>query len=160
MDNQNINILKRVIDTKVMNFVLLSVVTCGIYPMMWLYMNQPKLAEEMKNEFVAKDYPLWLAIVTGLGWLLSDIGIELSENENIFDLLSGLLSIASAVMIILWAFKAKSALQAYALNEFKFELKMNPFYTFIFNIYYIVYCINDMESELQKHNIIHSKQNN
>ena len=49
-------------------------------------------------------------------------------------------------------------LEKYALNEFKFELKMNPFYTFIFSIYYIVYCINDMESELQKHNIIYSKQ--
>nr|RAZ61589.1 hypothetical protein DP202_26270 [Enterobacter cloacae] len=61
-------------------------------------------------------------------------------------------------MVIVWAFKAKTALQAYALNEFKFELKMNPFYTFIFSIYYIVYCINDMESELQKHNIIYSKQ--
>ena len=62
------------------------------------------------------------------------------------------------VMFLVWAFKAKKSLQAYALNEFKFELKMNPFYTFIFNIYYIVYCINDMGAELQKHNIIHNKQ--
>jgi hypothetical protein len=69
-----------------------------------------------------------------------------------------LLSVTSAVMLIVWAFKAKSALQAYALNEFKFELKMNPFYTFIFSIYYIVYCINDMESELQKHNVIYRKK--
>lgn len=154
----DINLLKNKIDTKVTKFVLLSVVTGGIYPMMWLFLNQTKLTEEMKNEFVAKDYPLWLAIVTGFGWLLIDFSYAVSDTETILDHIATLLSVASAVMLIVWAFKAKSALQAYALNEFKFELKMNPFYTFIFSIYYIVYCINDMESELQKHNIIHSKQ--
>ncbi|CNJ28728.1 MULTISPECIES: DUF4234 domain-containing protein [Pectobacterium] len=154
----DINLLKNKIDTKVTKFVLLSVVTGGIYPMMWLFLNQSKLTEEMKNEFVAKDYPLWLAIVTGFGWLLIDVSYAVSDTETILDHIATLLSVASAVMLIVWAFKAKSALQAYALNEFKFELKMNPFYTFIFSIYYIVYCINDMESELQKHNIIHSKQ--
>lgn len=50
----NINLLKNKIDTKVMNFVLLSVVTGGIYSIMWLFLNQPKLAEEMKSEFVLK----------------------------------------------------------------------------------------------------------
>lgn len=155
---ENINTLKAKIDTKVTKFVLLSVVSGGIYPMMWLYLNQPKLTEYMKNEFVARDYPLWLAIVTGFGWLLSDIGIAISDDVTVLDLVARVLSLASTVMVIVWAFKAKTALQAYALNEFKFELKMNPFYTFIFSIYYIVYCINDMESELQKHNIIYSKK--
>ena len=154
---EDINTLKVKIDTKVIKFVLLSVVTGGIYLMMWLYLNQPKLTECMKNEFVAKDYPLWLAIVTGFGWLLTDISYSVSESETVLDHIATLLSVASTVMIIVWAFKAKTVLQAYALNEFNFELKMNPFYTFIFNICYIVYCINDMESELQKHNIIHSK---
>lgn len=155
---ENINKLKNKIDTKVMNFVLLSVVTGGIYPMMWLFLNQSKLTEEMRIEFVAKDYPLWLAIVTGFGWLLIDVSYAVSDTETVLEHIATLLSVTSAVMLIVWAFKAKSALQAYALNEFKFELKMNPFYTFIFSIYYIVYCINDMESELQKHNIIYRKK--
>ena len=85
---ENINALKNKIDTKVAKFVLLSVVTGGIYPMMWLYLNQPKLTEHMKNEFVAKDYPLWLAIVTGFGCLLSDIGIAVSDNVTVFDLVA------------------------------------------------------------------------
>lgn len=155
---EDINTLKVKIDTKVTKFVLLSVVTGGIYPMMWLYLNQPKLTEHIHNDFVAKDYPLWLAIVTGFGWLLTDISYSVSESETALDHIATLLSVVSTVMIIVWVFKAKIALQAYALNEFKFELKMNPFYTFIFSIYYIVYCINDMESELQKHNIIYSKK--
>lgn len=154
----DINLLKNNLDTKVLNFVLLTAITGGIYPLMWLFLNQSKLTEQMKNGFVAKDYPLWLAIVTGFGWLLSDIGIAISEDVTVLDLISRVLSLASTVMIIVWAFKAKSALQAYVLNEFKFELRMNLFYTFIFNMYYIVYCINDMESELQKHNIIYSKK--
>lgn len=154
---ENINALKNKIDTKVAKFVLLSVVTGGIYPMMWLYLNQPKLTEHMKNEFVAKDYPLWLAIVTGFGWLLSDIGIAVSDNVTVFDLVAKQLMYASMIMYLVWAFKAKKALQAYTLNEFKFEVKMNLFYTFIFNIFYIVYCINDLEPKLQKHNIIHSR---
>lgn len=121
---ENINTLKAKIDTKVTRFVLLSVVTGGIYPMMWLYLNQPKLTEHMKNEFVARDYPLWLAIVTGFGWLLSDFGIAISDDVTVLDLVARVLSLASTVMIIVWAFKAKTALQTYALTEFKFELKV------------------------------------
>lgn len=159
MIDNNINTLKDSINTKVLNFVLLTIATGGIYPMMWLYLNQRKMTEELKNSFVAKDFPLWLAIATGCGWLLSDIGTAISYDVTVFDHVATLLSLASGIMLIVWAFKAKAALQAYALNEFKFELKMNPFYTFIFNVYYIVYCINDMESELQKHKIIFSQQN-
>ncbi|WP_199063889.1 DUF4234 domain-containing protein [Serratia sp. ASV30] len=159
MIDKNVNILKDSINTKVLNFVLLTVATGGIYPMMWLYVNQKKLTEEMKSNFVANDYPLWLAVVTGFGWLLVDISYAISDTETVLDHIATLLSVASAIMLIVWSFKAKAALQSYALNEFKFELKMNPFYTFIFNIYYIVYCMNDMESEFQKHKIIFNQKN-
>lgn len=159
MNEKNANTLKDSINTKIINFVLLTIATGGIYPMMWLYLNQKKLTEEMKNSFVAKDYPLWLAVATGFGWLLSDISAAISYDATVFDHIATLLSVASGIMMIVWSFKAKAALQIYALNEFKFELKMNPFYTFIFNVYYIVYCINDMESELKKHKIIFSQKN-
>ncbi|VFS45156.1 hypothetical protein [Budvicia aquatica] len=69
-----------------------------------------------------------------------------------------LLSLAGNVLCIVWAFKAKSALQHYALMEFKFELKMNAFYTFLFSVFYITYCINAMPEALQKHNIIHGSR--
>lgn len=154
----DINLLKNSLDTKVLNFVLLTAVTGGIYPLMWLFLNQRKLTETMKDNFVDSNYPLWSAIATGLGWFLSDFSYEISDKETILDHIATLLSFASGVMCIVWGFKAKTALQAYVLKEFKFELKMNVFYTFIFNIYYIVYCINSMESECQKHKIIFSQQ--
>jgi hypothetical protein len=154
----DINLLKGSLDTKVLNLVILTVVTGGIYPLMWLFLNQRKLTEAMKDNFVDSNYPLWIAVATGLGWFLSDFSYEISDEDTILDYIAALLSFASVVMYIVWGFKAKAAIQAYALKEFKFELKMNMFYTFIFNIYYIVYCINNMGAEHQKHKIIFSQQ--
>jgi hypothetical protein len=124
---------------------------------MWLFLNQRKLTEAMKDNFVDNNYPLWIAIATGLGWFLSDFSYEISDKETILDHIATLLSFATCVMYIVWGFKAKTALQNYILKEFKFELKMNMFYTFFFNVYYIVYCVNSMESEYKKHKIIFSK---
>ena len=69
--------------------------------------------------------------------------------------ISGLLSVACAVMYVVWAFKARTALRHYVLNTFRFDLKMNAFYTVLFNVFYITYCINDMQQALAKHQIIH-----
>ncbi|MDU3304253.1 MAG: hypothetical protein E7E83_22950, partial [Enterobacter ludwigii] len=68
---------------------------------------------------------------------------------------SDLLSLACGVMYIVWAFKARAALRHYALNTFRFDLKMNAGYTVLFNVFYITYCINDMPQALAKHRIIH-----
>lgn len=146
----DINLLKNNLDTKVLNFVLLTAITGGIYPLMWLFLNQRKLTEAMKANFVDSNYPLWIAAATGLGWFLSDFSYEISDEDNILDYIAVLLSFASVVMYIVWGFKAKTALQAYALKEFKFELKMNVLYTFIYNVYYIVYYVNNVESKYQE----------
>ena len=58
------------------------------------------------------------------------------------------------MMYIIWAFKARTALQSYVLNTFKFELKMNIFYLIIFNVFYITWCINAMPEAFAKHKII------
>ena len=63
----DINLLKNNLDAKVLNFVLLTAVTGGIYPLMWLFLNQQKLTEAMKDNFVDNNYPLWIAIATNLG---------------------------------------------------------------------------------------------
>ena len=154
----DIKLLKDTLDTKILHFVILTVVTGGIYPLMWLFLNQRKLTEAMKDNFVDSNYPLWIAVATGLGWFLSDFSYEISDEDTILDYIAALLSFASVVMYIVWGFKAKAAIQAYALKEFKFELKMNMFYTFLFNVYYIVYCVNSMKSEYQKHKLVFSQQ--
>lgn len=103
----DINSLKRSIDTKVLNFVLLTAVTGGIYPMMWLFLNQRKLTEAMKDNFVDNNYPIWIAIATGLGWFLSDFSYEISDGDNILDYIAALMSFASVVMYIVWGLRLR-----------------------------------------------------
>jgi hypothetical protein len=59
-----------------------------------------------------------------------------------------------SILEIVWAFKAKAALQEYVLNEFKIELRMNAFYTFGLTVFYINYCINDLPEVLRKNQIL------
>jgi multisubunit Na+/H+ antiporter MnhB subunit len=68
--------------------------------------------------------------------------------------ISQLLSLASSILFIVWAFKAKSALQEYALNTHKIDFRMKVFYTLIFNVYYINYCFNDLPESKRKQDIL------
>ncbi|MGV0084103.1 hypothetical protein EEAAV_09560 [Rahnella aceris] len=97
---------------------------------------------------------IWLAVCFGLG---RQFGVVASPDLAGYDTLlalSGILSLACGVMYIVWAFKARASLRHYALNTFRFDLKMNAFYTVLFNVFYITYCINDMPQALAKHRII------
>lgn len=71
-----------------------------------------------------------------------------------FDALSGILIVAANALYIVWAFKAKNALSEYALSEHKIDLRMNAFYTFFLNVFYINYCINDLPEEQRKQQIL------
>ncbi|UPQ70160.1 DUF4234 domain-containing protein [Kluyvera ascorbata] len=155
-----INELSTHLNTKTLNFVLLSFVTFGIYPLMWLYRKQGIIIDTTKVSFSSDLYVLWIAICYGISRQLSVMGTtdpEMYGYDPTMDaiaMLGGVLSIASAVMYIIWAFKARTALQSYVLNTFKFELKMNIFYLIIFNVFYITYCINAMPEAFAKHKII------
>ena len=147
----DISTLKNKINTKTINFLLLSFVTAGIYPLLWLYRNQSIISEVTKSKITDDIFIIWIAVCGGLGGALSKIDTDLIL------VLSGLLSIASTVLYIVWTFKTRKALQNYALNEFRFEYKMNIFYTIFLNIYYINYCINDLPDELQKQQILNGQ---
>lgn len=149
----NINELKDQINTKTMNLLLLTIATAGIYPIIWLF-NNYKVIDKATTATTATDtFIIWIAVCVGLGGAFSGTG------EEIMDVLSGILTLASTVLYIVWAFKAKKALQEYALNSHKIDFKMNVFYTFFFNIYYINYCINDLPEAQRKHNIISGQAN-
>ncbi|QHM70229.1 hypothetical protein [Mixta intestinalis] len=165
MEDNNINALKNEINTRIIPFITLSVLTCGFYEMMWMYLYQAKMARVMGASFIHKDFPVWLAIVAGIGMYCtlfkfsypvpgytdSTIVLWAERLEILFFLLK-------LTMQVVWAFKVRDAMQLYALKEFRFDLKMNRFYTFIFGGYYILYCINRMEKNYQKHLILTGKQ--
>ncbi|TDF80696.1 DUF4234 domain-containing protein [Pseudomonas sp. H9] len=144
--------LKDTVNTKTLNLVLLSIATGGIYSILWMYKNSPTIASITKKPIVDDTYVIWLAVCVGLGSAFASTG------EEAFDIISGILTLASAVLYIVWAFKARSSLQDYALNVHKVDLRMNAFYTFIFHVYYVNYCINDLPEVKRKQEILTGTQ--
>ncbi|MFT6925126.1 MAG: hypothetical protein ACJAZP_000706 [Psychromonas sp.] len=140
--------LKDTINTKTLNFILLTIATAGIYPIIWIFLNTQKLEKVTSKKIADNTFLTWIAICIGLGGTLSNLGDEM------FDVIAGLVSIASWVLYIVWSFRAKSALQEYALTEHKIDLRMNTFYAFFLTVYYINYCINDLPEAQRKQQIL------
>ncbi|WP_372761354.1 DUF4234 domain-containing protein [Pseudoalteromonas sp.] len=140
--------LKDIINTKTLNLVLLTIATAGIYPIIWMFINTPKLEKITTKKVADHTFLVWLAVCVGLGGALASTG------EEAIDIIAGILTIASWVLYIIWAFRAKAALQEYALTEHKIDLRMNGFYTFILTVYYINYCINDLPEAQRKQQIL------
>lgn len=147
-----ITALKDKINTKTLNLVLLSIATGGIFPLLWLYKHCPEIEDITGRAISDKTYIIWIAVCVGVSAMLAGTG------ETVFDVISTLISLASAVLYIVWAFKAKNMLQEYALHEHKVDLRMNGFYTFVFNVYYINYCINDLPEAQRKQQILSGQQ--
>lgn len=143
-----INELKDKINTKTWNLVLLSFATAGIYLLLWLYKNNKIISDTTKVRLVDDVYIIWIAVCVGLSSALANLGTVTLDFTSI------VLSLAGGVLYVVWAFKAKTALTEYALNEHKIDLRMNAFYTFVFSLYYINYCINDLPEEQRKQQIL------
>jgi hypothetical protein len=139
--------LKDQISTKTVNLVMLSIATAGIYPILWISENHKIIDKITKTRTADDTYIIWLAVCAGLSTTFGGTG------EGSMAMISGILAIALGVLYIVWAFRAKKALQEYALTEYKIDLKMNGFYTFIFNIYYINSCINDLPEAQRRQQI-------
>jgi len=149
----HINELKDAINTKTVNFVLLTIATAGIYPILWLYRCSPIIEKITTKKLTDGTFVIWLAVCIGLGKSL------IGSGEEALDIIAGILTIASAVLYIVWAFKAKSAIEEFALNEYRIDLRMNGFYTLFLTIFYINYCINDLPEAKRRQEILAGKEN-
>ena len=98
-----INELKDRVNTKTVHLVLLTIATAGIYPILWLYKTYQSINEVTKIRICDSTYIVWLAVCVGLSGALTGTG------EEAVDIIAGLLSIASVVLYIVWAFKAKKS---------------------------------------------------
>jgi hypothetical protein len=144
----NIAELKEKLNTKTLHLVLLTIATFGIYPLLWLTRHYETFNRVTKKPTIDMNYIVWMAVCLGVGSSLSG-----SHNETI-NLIVLLSFLTVSILEIVWAFKAKAALQEYVLNEFKIELRMNAFYTFGLTVFYINYCINDLPEVLRKNQIL------
>ncbi len=158
------------INTKTIHFVLLDIVTGGIYKIIWMFLNTQKL--EKSKKIADNTFLTWIAVGSGL-WVTLDylgnlgnlaitsenvtLGIIASLISTAFLIAALVLYIAALVLYIVWSFRARRALQEYALTEHKIDLRMNRFYTFIFNAFYINYCVNDLPEAQRKQQIITGK---
>lgn len=160
--------LRDKINTKTLNLVLLSIATGGIYLILWLSRNYPVIDALTKKKTADDTYIIWISVCTGvgmtvaffLGFLLTLAGVDIETSRGaalfneIFDMFTSVFQLAASVLLIIWAFRARTALQEYYLSEHKIDLKMNRFYTFVFNVYYINYCINDLPEAQRKQAIL------
>lgn len=166
MESQDIASLKNKLMSSTWHLVLLSVASYGIYPLMWLYKNQDTIMQETGKRFSSRSLVIWMAVCAGLSLALKLLfpiptddyyGYGPDDTTMMFYGIATLISIAWIVLMIVWAFRARAALQHYALTQFRFELKMNPAWTVLFHVFYINYCINSMPEALAKHLIIYGK---
>lgn len=157
--------LKNQVNTKTVHLVLLSLITLGIYSIIWLLQSNEKIAQTARIKMVGMPYIIWLAICNA--WLISGQGIlafiyDFLRIRN--DDLIGMLLLAWVlaliiypILLIVWAFKAKRAIQEYALNTFRLDLPVNAIYLVIFHLFYINYCINNIPEVARKQAILQGK---
>ncbi len=140
--------LKDQIGTTTWHLVLMTLATAGIYPILWMWRHS-SLIERTTGRSLGGDLMLiWIAVC--IGWSSALVG----TGEVALDIISSLFSLALAVLYIVWAFQARSALQQYALTTHGVDLRMNVFYTLLFTLYYVNYCINDLPEVKRKQAII------
>jgi len=156
----SITTLKEKLATPTLHLALLTVATGGVWPLIWLYKHQDTLMQETGQRFSSSVLIIWMAVCFGLGAFLRPYSMPQIDEMNyihtpvVMIAITGILSIALMVLYIVWAFKARTALQHYALTQFQLELKMNVFYTLAFSIYYVNYCINALPDTLAKQQIL------
>lgn len=140
--------LKDEIQSKTLHLILLTIVTSGLYPLLWLTRHHDTFNRITKKQTINMKYIVWMAIFTGICLALRD-----ARDKSAILMFFGAYIVGS-ILFLIWAFRAKSALQNYALNTFKIDLRMNPVYTFFFTIFYINYCINDLPEVLRRQKIL------
>lgn len=141
MDNQAID-LKQRINLPTGTFLLLTIATVGVYAYHWLLKNTPLLEAASRKQITTEAY-----LVTAIGLLGWGGAFAGADASAAMAGLGALGVLAGAIMLIVWAFKAKDALRAYAAQAYGIDYQMNSFYTFIFGYFYINYCINEIPEE-------------
>lgn len=151
-DMPAISDLKDQVNLKTTNMVLLTVATAGLYPLLWVWRNNQTIATVTRQGVVGSTFLIWMVVLAGWAAALGSVR-DRDAND-----IGGLLSIALAVLYIVWAFKAKKCLEEYALKEFRVDARMNAFYTLAMNVYYINYCINDLPEAQRKQQLLSGRQ--
>lgn len=137
-------LLSQLVHVKTVWLWFLSMATFGIYLLLWLYRNARTIEQVTKAKLTGDAYILWMAFL-----LACNIATRGSDPQDAYSalfilLLNSITGLALFIMLVVWAYKAKRALESYAREQLGIHWHLNAFWTFIFNIFYINYCINDL----------------
>ncbi len=134
-------------NVSMLNFVLLTIATLGVYPFIWMAINLDKL-----NEVVpAKSIKILDIVILAAMWAWSQritAITEVIENEAVVGV-AGLIFIALLIAIPIYQFfkivkPFVEGLDRVLLSEYKIDLRPNKFFAFAFGYLYIVYTINQV----------------
>ena len=131
---------------------LLTIATAGLFPILFIYRKQPILNKITNCNIVTDTYIIWLATLSGFSDYFYAIDTEGIEGD-----FGSMLYLVLAVLMVVWSFKTKKALENYSLKKFKIDIKMNSFYTLLFTVFYIIYCINDLPDVKLKRDLLNNK---
>lgn len=141
----DISTLKEKINTRTFSLLLLTLVTGGLYMNIWMYKTFTALEEVTRIKTMSSAFfAFYLTIIGTIGHL------SLVPHFYAFFLI-GFLFLLLAVVSLLWCFRVRRALRAYALAEHNFQLRMGLVFTGLFGFYYVNYCINNLPLDKQKH---------
>lgn len=144
---QDIDLLKQKPRLRTFDFILLSIITLGLYDLIWIY-NNNKFISKLTGITVTNTHFLIILLSTTAWGSLLDSAPE--ENFH-FHLIGGVLTITSYIMTIIWSNNARVALTYHCLGQYNFKLKTTSFYILIFNVFYINYVLNSLRKLDEKH---------
>ncbi|SBS36753.1 hypothetical protein MSP8887_03425 [Marinomonas spartinae] len=140
----DIDALKKDVNMKTWQLLLLTLVTVGIYNLVWIFTTTNKIQRHTGIKVVGQPFLLVMSVC--FAWA----GVFSESSYFLVALLSLAISLSLLTLYEVWAFKVRKALQEVALVEHQQVYKMNVIYTFLFTLYYINYCINDLPKQLEK----------
>ena len=143
---------------KTLYFVLLSIATFGIYPIIYMWRISPLLENHLKKKMpdtgllyaATVSYGLMILItILAFASLLSMIGeISFYDLEFFMTLnnLTDFLWLISIIIFITWSIKVQNLIREYVVEQ-KLNININQIYTIIFTTFYINYLVNQMIEE-------------
>ncbi|MDD9341263.1 MAG: hypothetical protein PV362_16790 [Providencia heimbachae] len=112
----DIDSLSKKLNTSTVRFVLLTFVTAGIYPVIWLYKASKLIEVETKHILIHPYYYVLVSFLLGWSLFLGDAQLVMTVGGSFYGL-SMFLSKMVLIALIVWAFKAKSVLQIFYLKN-------------------------------------------
>lgn len=141
----DISTLKEKNNLKTLHFILLTLITMGLYPLVWLYKTATVVEEVTQIKTLSHAGLVAYLVFCGIG------GIFFAIPHLWFIATGYAVTVVAQLIAIAWCFRVRRALRAYTLTQHNFELRMNRLYSVLFGFCHINYCINDMARAKHKH---------